>query len=112
MERSGASPRTVSDAVRHARERLAPSGSARTDADELVSRALGIERGALRLGNARPVALEVWERIDRWLDRRIAGEPVQYVTGRAAFRDLDLEVGPGVLVPRPETEQLVAAVLD
>ncbi len=44
--------------------------------------------------------------------RRRAGEPVQYVVGRAWFRDLVLEVGPGVLVPRPETEVLVERVLE
>ena len=46
-----------------------------------------------------------------WLARRAAREPVQYITGRAAFRDLDLAVDPGVLIPRPETEGLVEAVL-
>ena len=44
--------------------------------------------------------------------RREAGEPVQYITGRAAFRGLDLGVDPRVLIPRPETELLVEAVLD
>ena len=46
------------------------------------------------------------------LVRRLAGEPVQYVTGEAAFRRLALSVGPGVLIPRPETEDLVQHVLD
>ena len=44
--------------------------------------------------------------------RRAAGEPLQYVTGKAGFRHLELSVGPGVLVPRPETEVLVERVLD
>jgi release factor glutamine methyltransferase len=43
--------------------------------------------------------------------RRTAGEPVQYLIGRAWFRDLSLEVGPGVLIPRPETELLAGEVL-
>jgi len=53
-----------------------------------------------------------WSRLDSWLRRRVAGEPVQYITGRAAFRDLDLEVTPAVLIPRSETEGLAEAVLE
>ena len=51
-------------------------------------------------------------RLESWLARRAAHEPVQYITGRAAFRDLDLAVDPRVLIPRPETEGLVEAVLE
>ena len=51
-------------------------------------------------------------RLESWLARRAAHEPVQYITGRAAFRDLDLAVEPSVLIPRPETEGLVEAVLE
>jgi len=45
------------------------------------------------------------------LARRILHEPLQYITGTAYFRNLELKVGPGVLVPRPESELLVGAVL-
>jgi release factor glutamine methyltransferase len=45
------------------------------------------------------------------LDRRLSFEPLQYLTGTAPFRHLDIQVGPGVLVPRPESELLVEAVL-
>lgn len=41
-------------------------------------------------------------------ERRALGEPIQYITGRVEFMDMDIRVGPGVLVPRPETEMLVA----
>jgi release factor glutamine methyltransferase len=50
--------------------------------------------------------------LEEQLARRLAGEPVQYITGRAAFRSLDLAVDRRVLVPRPETEWLVEAVLE
>jgi release factor glutamine methyltransferase len=103
--------RSVADALESARSRLSASETARSDAEELVSRLLGVGRGELRLLRDRPLADEQWGKLDSWLRRREAGEPVQYITGRAAFRDLDLAVGPGVLVPRPETEELVEAVL-
>ena len=45
------------------------------------------------------------------LDRRAAREPLQHITGSAPFRGIDVAVGPGVFVPRPETELLVDAVL-
>lgn len=46
------------------------------------------------------------------LDRRAKREPLQYITGHAPFRYLDLKVGPGVFIPRPETETVVQAGLD
>lgn len=45
--------------------------------------------------------------IDSIVDRLILGEPIQYITGEARFYGLDFKVGPGVLIPRPETEELV-----
>lgn len=50
-------------------------------------------------------------RLARWIARRAAGEPLQYITGRAHFYGETFRVGPGVLIPRPETELLVAAAL-
>jgi release factor glutamine methyltransferase len=105
-------PFTVADALRLARERLAGLETRESDAVELVSRLLGLTRAAALLERERPIAAPDRQRLEDWLARRAAGEPVQYVTGRAAFRDLDLAVGPAVLVPRPETEGLVQAVLD
>lgn len=103
--------RTVAEALEHALARLHASPSARADAEELVSRLLGIGRGELYVEPGRPLGPEDVARLDQWLERRAAGEPVQYITGRAAFRGLDLAVHAGVLVPRPETEGLVEAVL-
>src|SRR5206468_9924443 len=85
--------------------------SPRADAEELVSRLLGLARSGLHVERERPVPEPAWEKLGGWLARRAAGEPVQYITGRAAFRGLDLAVGPAVLIPRPETEGLVEAVL-
>ncbi len=50
--------------------------------------------------------------IDSIVDRLILGEPIQYITGQARFYGLDFQVGPGVLIPRPETEELVDWIVD
>lgn len=81
------------------------------EAEELLGRLLGLTRNDLYLERARDLGAEEWRRLDGWLARRARGEPVQYITGRAAFRGLDLAVDPAVLIPRPETEGLVEAVL-
>jgi release factor glutamine methyltransferase len=46
------------------------------------------------------------------VDRRAAGEPIAYITGRRAFWDIELHVGPGVLIPRPDSEVLIASALE
>ena len=104
-------PRTVADAVRSCASRLSASAFAKSDANELVSRLLGLTRGQLALEASRVLTADEWQRLDSWLRRRVSGEPVQYITGRAAFRDLDLDLHGAVLIPRPETELLVEAVL-
>jgi release factor glutamine methyltransferase len=104
----------MAESVRQALRRAAASlgGEAgRREAEELLGRLLDLGRAQLVLAGERLLAPEQSARLDVWLGRRRAGEPLQYVTGRAAFRDLDLEVSPAVLVPRPETEVLVEEVL-
>lgn len=104
---------TVDSALRAAEARLVRTSNApRSDAAELLSRLLGTGRGELRALGGRALAADEARRLEAWLARREAGEPVQYITGRAAFRDLDLAVDRRVLVPRPETEGLVEAVLE
>jgi release factor glutamine methyltransferase len=105
--------RTIATALTHARQRLGEGAAAATsDAEELLGRLLGLERSALYLERERELSAEQWRTLEAWLGRRRAGEPVQYITGRAAFRGLDLAVDRSVLIPRPETEGLVEAVLD
>ena len=83
----------------------------RRDAEELCSRLLELSRHELALTGARELTPEESERLRAWIARRRAGEPVQYITGRAAFRGLDLQVTRAVLIPRPETEGLVEELL-
>jgi release factor glutamine methyltransferase len=68
---------------------------------------LTVENALSAIGDLTIVEETYW----KLLDRRCAHEPLQYLTGVAYFRHLELKVGPGVLVPRPESELLVEAVL-
>lgn len=61
---------------------------------------------------ALPPGQSADELLEAWLNRRIAGEPFQYIVGNVEFYSVELEVGPGVLIPRPETELLVERALE
>lgn len=87
--------------------RLAAAGidSARLDARVLLAHVLGIDSGAL-LAAAEPSPDEL-ARYRELIARRAAHEPIAYITGEREFWSLSFAVGPGVLIPRPETETLV-----
>ena len=100
------------------KDQLQRAGFAGVEAEHLLAHTLGISRMELHNPVAVARALEgvgdtkiVEETFWSLLDRRCAHEPLQYLTGRAFFRHLELQVGPGVLVPRPESELLVESVL-
>jgi release factor glutamine methyltransferase len=82
----------------------------RVDAELLTAFVLGVPRS--RLLTIDTVAPEQAERLRALVGRRAARVPVQHLTGTAPFRHLELRVGPGVFVPRPETELLVEWGLD
>ena len=94
-------------AVAEAARRLTAAGvpSARHDAEVLAALSLGIERGELWRCDTVGPAFEVL------VARRAAREPLQHITGRAYFRHVALAVGPGVFVPRPETELVAEAAI-
>ena len=84
--------------------------SARNDAEILLSYVLGVPRALVALtGRPQPDQLAVFRRM---VDARAARTPLQHLTGRAGFRYVDLEVGPGVFIPRPETEVLAGWAVD
>lgn len=105
---------TLAAALRAAGLRLAGAGvpDAAVDARILLLAATGLDRVALIRDPDLPVAPEAAARLAAWLDRRAAREPVSRILGRRAFWGLDLAITPDVLDPRPDTETLVAAVLD
>ena len=82
--------------------------SARTDAELLLAHILGVSRSQLMI--APDIAQEQLHAYELVVRRRVLREPLQYITGIAPFRKLELEVGPGVLVPRPETELMIEIV--
>jgi release factor glutamine methyltransferase len=85
------------------------SDTARLDAELLMAEALHIDRDKLILS---PPDRKVPERFWAMVERRKAGEPVAYITGRRAFWNIELHVGPGVLVPRPDSEVLIASAIE
>ncbi len=93
-----------------ARLRLAGVASPEHDAAELLAHVLGVPRGSVRFADA-PGAADA-ARFEALLARRAAREPLQHLTGLAGFRYLELSVGPGVFVPRPETELLAGWGVD
>jgi release factor glutamine methyltransferase len=82
------------------------------DAELLLLHILGLPRTALILDPNRPLTETEQKTYDRAIDRRAAGEPIQYITGSQEFYGLKLHVTSAVLIPRPETELLVEAVLN
>jgi release factor glutamine methyltransferase len=88
------------------------SDSARRDAESLMLHTLGIPRSTLLSDPARELGEEQLRSYEAFLERRLRHEPLQYITGSQEFYGLPFRVTPAVLIPRPETEHLVEAVLE
>lgn len=108
----------VDDTIRKTAARLREAGidTPEHDAKLLLAEAAGVELRdvdkALLMDDALDLTDEGAVRFDAMVARRAAREPLQHITGHAPFRYLDLKVGPGVFIPRPETETVVQAGLD
>jgi release factor glutamine methyltransferase len=98
--------RALADAARQLEK---SSDTERLDAELLMAEALNIDRDKLLLS---PPDRAVPERFWQMVERRKAGEPIAYITGRRAFWNIELHVGPGVLVPRPDSEVLLASAIE
>lgn len=103
----------VGGALREAEILLTQVGiiGARLEATLLLGHILGHSRAQLLAALADPLSRQQLDQYTALVKRRAAREPMQYLRGRAPFMDFELEVGPGVLIPRPETEGLVACTL-
>lgn len=98
------------DEVAVATSRLADAGveSPRADAEVIAAHVHGVARGSLHTVPDAAFDPRYWDDVGR----RVSREPLQHITGRAYFRYLDLEVGPGVFVPRQETEVMTGWAIE
>ncbi len=108
--------RTVSALRDHAARVLSAAGirNADVDAELLIGHVLGLSRGQVQAKAIMDAALDASDvlAVVELVERRAAREPLQHITGRAPFRSLELAVGPGVFVPRPETESVAQIAID
>lgn len=104
---------TVLEIIKKTTEFLARKGieGPRLNAELLIGHALGLKRMALYMQFERLLEERELELIRPLVKRRSLHEPVQYILGQAEFHGLSLKVDPRVLIPRPETEQLVERVI-
>jgi release factor glutamine methyltransferase len=109
-------PVPLADVLRGAAATLAAAGvpDPVVDAELLVGHVLGLGRGGVQAATIRgdTVSAEHGSALDALIARRAAREPLQHLTGTAPFRHLELAVGPGVFVPRPETEIVAQFAID
>ena len=103
----------IRDLLRWGKDQLSTKDISSVDAELLLAHILGLSRMEL---HSKPIELgeeeaRVKEEFEDAIALRLTGKPTQYITGEAPFRYLTLDVGPGVLIPRPETEVLVDEVL-
>jgi len=106
----------LSETLDEAAATLASAGvpNPRVDAELLVGHVLGLSRGGVQARVATNAALEADDAVSlaQLIERRAAREPLQHITGVAPFRNLELAVGPGVFVPRPESELVAQYAID
>lgn len=107
---------SVADTLRDIATRFAAAGipDPRVDAELLLAHVLSTSRGGVQAAAIRGDRLDedAVVKLPGLVDRRCAREPLQHLTGVAPFRSLELAVGPGVFVPRPETEMVAQLAID
>jgi len=101
---------SIKQVLKDNKAKLASAGISEVDAELILAFVLGVERMELHVRDFE-LNLEQIEILDELIAKRISGKPTQYLIGHAPFRYLTLQVGPGVLIPRPESEALVDAAL-
>jgi release factor glutamine methyltransferase len=108
-EKGGKIGLTIAEALKEASEHLR-AGSVPNDlldSQTLLAEALGKDRTYLIINFTQQLPEDILSKFRAMVNRRAAGEPLQYLTGRQEFFGLEFEVSPDVLIPRPETELIV-----
>jgi len=107
---------TITEVLTRSTETLQRAGifGANVDAELLVGHVLGLSRGGVqaKVATSAPLSVDDVVTVSELVERRAAREPLQHITGRAPFRSMELAVGPGVFVPRPETETVAQFAID
>ncbi len=103
----------LAEAINNALKQLSAAGitNDRLDAEVLLCHTLGRDRAWLLAHIREPLGDERRRIFEKTIDRRVQREPLQYITGNQEFWGLDFAVTPDVLIPRPETELIIEAVL-
>lgn len=111
---SGADTWTIKRCLEWTRGYLEKKGDehARLSAEWLLCAATGKNRTGLYMAFDEPMSSDELAAMHGYVERRAAGEPLQYITGRTSFRFVEVACEPGVLIPRPETELLVDIALE
>jgi release factor glutamine methyltransferase len=104
---------SIRECLEWTEQHFAAKGEAnsRLTAQWLLAAATGLSRIELYTHYEQPLSKAELAAVRAGIERRLAGEPLQYISGHAPFRHLDMRVRPGVLIPRPETEVLVDVIL-
>lgn len=105
---------TIGDALYQSSRKLLDAGidTGSLEASLLLGRATGLDRLRLINRTAEELGTADWDQFQVLLERRLKREPLQYILGETEFMGLVFEVTPQVLIPRPDTESLVEAILD
>ncbi|MDR3013739.1 MAG: peptide chain release factor N(5)-glutamine methyltransferase [Chitinispirillales bacterium] len=105
---------TIRELLHNLRERLIPSMSdlAQSEAEAIIEQTLNITKALLYINAPKIVDKTDLKRIEQIMERRLRGEPLQYIFGKAFFYDREFFIDENVLIPRPDTETLVEAVIN
>ncbi|HSP61448.1 MAG TPA: peptide chain release factor N(5)-glutamine methyltransferase [Pyrinomonadaceae bacterium] len=105
---------SISNAILEGTQALHAAGvaEARRESGSLLAHAIGRDRTFVVTHTDEPVEAEALEAFRMLIEQRATGEPLQYLTGHQEFFELDFEVTPDVLIPRPETELIVEIALE
>ena len=105
---------TLRDLLKDTRSSLESHGvdEATLEADLMLMKTLDMDRPRLYASPDRATTREERQAVSRDVARRLAGEPWPYISGRREFYGMDMAVGPGVFIPRPETELLVDLAIE